>query len=468
MTGETTPATAAVLATLPASRLRCAGGTLLDRLTGQLDALPVRGVQVIRSRGGLAEDLRSVAGLVRLQRTPVILLPGDLVAHTEALALLAEHPARDTAALVAPDRSPGPMRPPVRLHGGKVAAAGSSFHTVPEADAVFLGVLQVGEEDLGTLADLADELADLVERGELGPVTSVETVDLLLVGLARTGVGIRAAQAGPLRGDRVTGQAAADAALAALTEVDEERVRLDAAIKSDDGFFTTFFVSSWTRPLVLLAARLKLTPNAVTGISVGLAVLAAAWFSYGTWPAQLAGAVLVYFSFVLDCVDGQLARYTRSFTPLGYWADAMADRFKEYVIYIGLAFGYLAMRGEPDGIWQLAVAAMILQVVRHSVDFSFAAATADAVRADASWRGQGRSLAEAAAQEPRGIRARMERESVTRWLKRIIVLPIGERMALISVTAALFNARVTFLALLGWGGIALLYQLAGRIERAAG
>jgi hypothetical protein len=47
----------------------------------------------------------------------------------------------------------------------------------------------------------------------------------------------------------------------------------------------------------------------------------------------------------------------------------------------------------------------------------------------------------------------------------MIVLPIGERMALIAITAAFFNAKVTFTALLAWGGLALLYQLVGRIAR---
>lgn len=45
------------------------------------------------------------------------------------------------------------------------------------------------------------------------------------------------------------------------------------------------------------------------------------------------------------------------------------------------------------------------------------------------------------------------------------MLPIGERMALIAVTAAFFNARVTFVALLVWGGIAALYILSGRTGR---
>ncbi|WP_327087415.1 CDP-alcohol phosphatidyltransferase family protein [Nonomuraea sp. NBC_01738] len=474
---ESTTTSVVVLATTPASRLSCADGTLLDRLGDQLATLTVGDVQVLSAGGGLGADLRAVAKIARISSGPVVVLPADLVAHTEALAQLVEHPAHDTAALVGTDPTGGPMRPPVRVGSGKIVAAGSSFHVVPAANATFRGAMQAGEADLGCLADIADELAELAEAGSLGPVTPVEAVDLLLVGLVRSGVSVRAAVLGKLHADRVTGQDAADTAITRLADVDERRVRLDTSVKSNDGFFATYFVSPWTRHLIRPAARLRLTPNAVTGISIGLAVLSAIWFSAGTRDTQIAGAVLLYLSFALDCLDGQLARYTRAFSPLGAWADAMADRLKEYVVYVGLAFGYAGAlpsdNGGPGGIWFLAVAAMILQVVRHMIDFSFAGALADAARIGSSWAKPPRSLLESAhggrygvpKQGMLGLAQRMERESVTRWLKKIIVLPIGERMALIAITAAVFNARVTFISLLVWGGIAALYTLVGRIAR---
>ncbi|WP_449066763.1 CDP-alcohol phosphatidyltransferase family protein, partial [Planomonospora algeriensis] len=197
---------------------------------------------------------------------------------------------------------------------------------------------------------------------------------------------------GRLHCDRVAGRIAAEAAVRRLTEVDEDRARLEAAVKADDGLFTTCFVSSWSPHLVRLAAELRLTPNAVTGFSVGLAALSAVWFSAGTREGRIAGAVLLYLSFVLDCVDGQLARYTRAFSPLGAWLDATFDRVKEYAVYAGLAAGYAAGAMESamagtvgtaaaDGaartaaardIWALAVAALILQVLRHMVDSAYA------------------------------------------------------------------------------------------------
>jgi phosphatidylglycerophosphate synthase len=463
---ESTTTSVVLLATTPACRLSCADGTLLDRITDQLAVLPIRDVQVVTPGGGLGADLRGVAKIARTSTGAVAVLPADLVAHTEAIALLLEHPARDTGALISHDPAAAPMRPPVRVEGGRIVAAGSSFHLVPEANATFRGVLQASEADLASLADIAEELAELADTGKLGPVTAVEAVDLLLVGLVRSGVPVRAAGLGPLHADRVTGQNAADSAVTRLADVDEAKVRLDTSVKEDDGFFATFLVSSWSRYLVKPAVRLKLTPNTVTGISAGLALLSAVWFSAGTPLGRLSGALLLYLSFALDCLDGQLARYTRSFSPLGAWADGMSDRFKEYAVYVGLAFGF----GGYD-IWYLAVAAMILQVVRHAIDYTYAGAVTDAARIGAMWGRPARSLLESedARRAPGvlGLAQLMERDTIARWIKKIIVLPIGERMALIAVTAAGWNARVTFLALLCWGGVAALYQLAGRIARSA-
>jgi hypothetical protein len=51
------------------------------------------------------------------------------------------------------------------------------------------------------------------------------------------------------------------------------------------------------------------------------------------------------------------------------------------------------------------------------------------------------------------------------WAKRIVAFPIGERFALISITAAFWSARVTFTAWLIWGGFAVVYGFAGRVLR---
>src|SRR5258705_4071413 len=51
------------------------------------------------------------------------------------------------------------------------------------------------------------------------------------------------------------------------------------------------------------------------------------------------------------------------------------------------------------------------------------------------------------------------------WVKRVIAFPIGERFALISITAAIWSPRTTFIALLAWNGVAATYGFVGRLLR---
>jgi hypothetical protein len=52
-------------------------------------------------------------------------------------------------------------------------------------------------------------------------------------------------------------------------------------------------------------------------------------------------------------------------------------------------------------------------------------------------------------------------------VKKIVAFPIGERFAVISIMAALTNAKTTFIVLLSWGGASAVYKMAGRVLRSA-
>ena len=225
---------------------------------------------------------------------------------------------------------------------------------------------------------------------------------------------------------------------------DDADARLRAAVKTDDGFFTTFFVSSYSPHVVRWAARRGLTPNQVTVCSMLVGALAAAGFATGERWGMVAGAVALQVAFLLDCVDGQLARYTQCFSRVGAWLDSVFDRSKEYLVYAGLAIG-ASRNGDPQ--WLLAGAALALQTVRHAFDFSFAR--------DPEAAATGGVLAV----------ARRHDTGALSWVKKVIAFPIGERFAAISLTAALFDPRVTFIVLLSWGGFAVVYTLSGRVLR---
>ena len=223
-----------------------------------------------------------------------------------------------------------------------------------------------------------------------------------------------------------------------------DRARLDRAVKPDDSPFTTFLVSPWSKYIAWTAARRGLTPNQVTTVSLAVAVLAAGCFAVGQRPTYVVGAVLLQLSFGLDCADGQLARFTGRFSPLGGWLDAMFDRLKEYVVYAGLAVG-AARTG--DDVWLLAALALALQTVRHALDSAYAVTPA-AVRAKN----------EGAERRAAGGRRRWH------WARKVAILPIGERWALISVLAALTSPRIVFVVLLAAGGLAAAYMLAAQVR----
>uniref|UniRef100_UPI0015EFF751 DUF5941 domain-containing protein n=1 Tax=Streptomyces phytophilus TaxID=722715 RepID=UPI0015EFF751 len=248
----------------------------------------------------------------------------------------------------------------------------------------------------------------------------------------------------------------------AVAAVDEEKARLRAAVKSRDGFFTTFFISPYSRYLARWCANRGLTPNQVTTASLATAVLAAGCAATGTRAGFVAAGVLLLLSFVLDCTDGQLARYSLQYSTMGAWLDATFDRAKEYAYFAGLALG--AANADGDDVWALALGAMVLQICRHVVDFAFNESIAPAAAAAGGTAHAGRA-AEDGNSPAFALSDRLDRLGWTVWLRRMVVLPIGERWALIAVLTAVTTPRVVFVVLLVGMGLAASYTTAGRVLR---
>jgi hypothetical protein len=439
-----------------AARLRLAG---LGSAGLGSAGLGSAGVTVRESADGAA-DLAALAELARAAAEPLVLANGDLVAADGAVAVGLAGAGPGAAALIQPgSRTEGPGTP-VRRERGRVVAAGSAYHRVHEPDGVCAGLVWVGRGRLGAAASAWSAAA-----GRPAAVTGDgEALDLALVALVRAGVPVAAASPGGLPAGRVRVAEDVTRARASLRTVDEERARLASAVKAEDDLFATYAVSSYSPRLVKIAARLGLTPTAVTWISVLFAAAAAVLFADGGRIAAVAGAVALYLGFVLDCVDGQLARYLRRYSRYGGWLDGLADRGKEYAVYAGLAVG--AARTGTD-VWPLALAALTLQTVRHMTDGWYGA-----VRDDVSARAAVRDFDAPADASPgpagrlvRATNAGTGRRPWLYWAKRTIVFPIGERWLLIALCAALFDPRVVFLALLAGGTLAAAYALAVRLVR---
>src|SRR4051794_38072867 len=490
-----------------------------------------------------ADDLRTLGRIAESAAGPLVVAYADVVTQREVLAGLLQEPRIRTGVLTTGGTVARPYGFKTRARRGRIVSAGSPYHSVRKPTGTFLGVLKVAPADRLGVAPIAQRLAELVDpppadwqeeldykaghwrrmlalfstpREPGAPSPPREALDtaplgqeaaaelerrratapdnvtaLLLVGLVRSGVHIPASRLRSLFWARPGSPAALERAAADILEHDEDRELLNSAVKGSDGFFTTFFVSTYSRYIARWAGRLRLTPNQVTLFSIALGVLAAACFAYAERWSMVAGAVLIYFAFVFDCVDGQLARYTRQFSKLGAWLDSMFDRSKEYVVFAGLAIG-ASRTGDPA--WLLAGSALALQTTRHAVDFSYpvsqhqviaetpqppledpfdvprpASRTTEPVETEEVEEEDGEALPPAPLRPTLKQRAarlwRATDRGPARWVKKIIQFPIGERFAAIAVTAALFDARTVFIVLLAWGGFALFYVLLGRTLR---
>ncbi|MFF1284883.1 DUF5941 domain-containing protein [Streptomyces sp. NPDC058299] len=327
-------------------------------------------------------------------RFPLAAVPGAVTAQPAARQALARAVARETSAGTGTAGEPAALAP-----GGAPALAPDSLadHVVTALDAE----------------------GSAVHRPELGSLVATVPAD----------------------------PQARNEARQAVAAVDDEAVRLKSAVKARDGFFTTFFISPYSRYLARWCARRGLTPNQVTTASLLTALIAAGCAATGTRGGFVAAGVLLIASFVLDCTDGQLARYALKYSTLGAWLDATFDRAKEYAYYAGLALG--AARGGDD-VWALALGAMILQTCRHVVDFSFNEANHDAA---------------ANTSPTAALSDRLDSVGWTVWLRRMIVLPIGERWAMIAVLTAVTTPRITFYVLLAGCAFAATYTTAGRVLR---
>ena len=93
----------------------------------------------------------------------------------------------------------------------------------------------------------------------------------------------------------------------------------------------SFFLS--VPPLLL-----GLGPNQVTFLNFLLVVAACALFAVGVPAATAAGAALFLAIFVMDCVDGDLARYLNQRRYFGKLIDGLVDVLV-YLIYIAVAVG---------------------------------------------------------------------------------------------------------------------------------
>ena len=123
----------------------------------------------------------------------------------------------------------------------------------------------------------------------------------------------------------------------------------DPAAVMEPNYFSNWgdlWYPRWANKLLVPASRLRfLTPNQVTLASFFLYLASTCLIVWGGSWAWLA-AVLLPLSYVLDCLDGQLARYTGKTSTVGDYLDKTLDVLKIGIINAAFAAAAWQMTGE--------------------------------------------------------------------------------------------------------------------------
>jgi phosphatidylglycerophosphate synthase len=367
----------------------------------------------------------------------IVLLDENAVITEPHLQLLTDFPRSVSAALVGKQSDSADTL----VRANQVVSASSASHKTTETNRVFTGAMRLSKKQAPEITRALEEAIARKAKGH--------ALDLLLVALVRATIKVDAVELVAAPFARSADETVRAETTKALSNIKMPVLRLKLANRANDGFFSVFVLRRFSKLLTWAAVKVGATPNQVTIASFAIGLYAAFLFAQGNTWSLIGGALLLQVSIIVDCVDGEIARYTRKFSELGAWLDAITDRVKEYAVFLGLAYGAFVQNGQ--NLWVLAAVLMAIQTFRHLSDYNFSqvvkarAAEEIPVPVDfmAEWDGITAQLEES---DPNDKNAYLKKR-IRYWLGKIVIFPIGERWLAISLTAAVGGALFTFTAL---------------------
>ena len=382
-------------------------------MSGALDSLTVT------AETSLLEILELFKGSTK----DLLLIDERTIITDPHLELLTDYPRSTSAALVAIVKNGNTL-----VRQNRVASASSKSHKVTIGNRDFVGALRLSQKQRDLIIPALENAIAFKAKGN--------ALDLLLVALVRATIKVDAVDVLSAPWSRSDDSLERERVRSEIKGLNIAALRLKMANRANDGFFSVFFLRKFSKILTWVAVKVGATPNQVTLLSFAIGLYSAYSFSRGTFLSTLLGAILLQVSIIVDCVDGELARYTRKFSKLGAWLDAVTDRVKEYLVFLGLAYG-ASLEGRD--LWIPAMAMMVIQTFRHLSDYNFAQSVK--IRAEDKFTTPVDLMAEFDGIVP------TEREPKGRlryWLGKIIQFPIGERWLVISASAVIGGAAFTF------------------------
>jgi phosphatidylglycerophosphate synthase len=137
--------------------------------------------------------------------------------------------------------------------------------------------------------------------------------------------------------------------------------------KSRDAWWTVILVDPVAVHLVRWVAPYRsITPNRLSFLAALIGIGSAACFALVTPWWLVAGAVLFHIAFVIDCMDGKVARLNGTGSVFGSWLDYMLDRVRVVTCTVTLVGGQWWATGED--YWLMLGSAIIFLEMFHNLN----------------------------------------------------------------------------------------------------
>jgi hypothetical protein len=420
--------------------------------------------QVVRpARIASVDELSRLAAIAGSSTGPLVLADAGLDLSLPATLDLLDVPGDVTSALVAdPVNIEAPGQRWFGLSAatlarvgpdGTLVASGTDQHTVSNPNRVVVGLLRVAEHDRQRAAELFDDAAGQDDHRDLN------LFDLALLALIRGGLVVKAVPLGYF--DWARSESGADGIGSSPW-----RQRLRSASRLGDGAYSTAVIRPLSRLGTRLALTIDLSPNVITLISVAVGIGAGLLILTGDPVGWIAAAVLLQLALVIDCMDGEVARFTRRFSTFGAWLDGIGDRIKEYLVLAAVAA--VAAREGGSYAWLLALIALMVVTARHLEDYSYTDRNApDRVSTlrprPVGEPTDGLDLPDVRTSLP--VRPG-RRDKIVFWAKKIAHVPIAERYLILSLGLLTLQPLVVLVAAITGSAFALTWTVGGRFLRA--
>jgi phosphatidylglycerophosphate synthase len=126
-----------------------------------------------------------------------------------------------------------------------------------------------------------------------------------------------------------------------------------------------YFIHPLAGRLVPFFARLRVSPNAVSILGMLFGILSAfAYYRYWNVRSAITGFALMIAWHVMDGADGQLARFTGSYSYFGKVLDGIADIVTFLAVYTALAISL--SRAHGDWMYALVTASGVCHMIQSA------------------------------------------------------------------------------------------------------